>query len=110
MTALVEEAVSIGDLVRIFTFQQGQANMLEFTLPDDSGLVGTRVGDVDWSPDTVLVAVIREERPFAPSVDDVLEAHDELLILAAPEFEADLKKLLSPGAGSASRAARQPGD
>ena len=26
MTALVEEAVSIGDLVRIFTFQQGQAN------------------------------------------------------------------------------------
>ncbi len=110
MTALVEEAVSIGDLVRIFTFQQGQANMLEFTLPDDSGLVGTRVGDVDWSPDTVLVAIIREERPIAPSADDVLEAHDELLIIAAPEFEADLKVLLSPGAGSDPRPARQSGD
>ncbi len=110
MTALVEEAVSIGDLVRIFTFQQGQANMLEFTLPDDSALVGTRVGDVDWSPDTVLVAIIREERPIAPSDDDVLEAHDELLIIAAPEFEADLKALLSPGSGPASQPAGQPGD
>ena len=99
MTALVEEAVSIGDLVRIFTFQQGQANMLEFTLPDDSPLVGTRVGDVAWTPDAVLVAVIREERPIAPSVDDVLEAHDELLIISAPEFEDALRALLSPSRG-----------
>lgn len=101
MTALVEEAVSIGDLVRIFTFQQGQANMLEFTLPDDSPLVGTRVGDVAWTPDTVLVAIIREERPIAPSPDDVLEAHDELLLIAAPDLEADLKALLAPGSGPA---------
>jgi trk system potassium uptake protein len=108
MTALVEEAVSIGDLVRIFTFQQGQANMLEFTLPDDSPLVGTRVGDVAWTPETVLVAVIREERPIAPSVDDVLEAHDELLILAAPDYEADLQALLAPG--GAARPSRQSAD
>lgn len=105
MTALVEEAVSIGDLVRIFTFQQGQANMLEFTLPDDSPLVGTRVGDVEWTPETVLVAIIREERPIAPSPDDVLEAHDELLILAAPDYEADLQALLAPGSGPSPRPA-----
>ena len=36
MTALVEEAVSIGDLVRIFTFQQSQATMVELTLPANS--------------------------------------------------------------------------
>ncbi len=68
------------------------------------------MGDVDWSPDTVLVAIIREERPIAPSADDVLEAHDELLIIAAPEFEADLKALLSPGSGPASQPAGQPAD
>ena len=33
MTALVEEAVSVGDLVRIFEFQQGKATMVELTLP-----------------------------------------------------------------------------
>jgi trk system potassium uptake protein len=40
MTALIEEAVSIGDLVRIFTFQQGLATMVELTLPGRQSLRG----------------------------------------------------------------------
>lgn len=97
MTALVEEAVSIGDLVRIFTFQQGRASMVEMTLPDDSPYAGARVGDIPLPPDTVLVGIIREQRPIAPSDDDTLEAHDELLFLTAPDVESDLENLLSPG-------------
>ena len=40
MSALVEEAVTVGDLVRLFTFRQGNANLVEMTLPDDSPYVG----------------------------------------------------------------------
>ena len=40
MTALVEEAVSVGDLVRIFTFQQCNTDLVELTLPADSPVVG----------------------------------------------------------------------
>jgi trk system potassium uptake protein TrkA len=98
MTALVEEAVTVGDLVRIFTFQQGHANMVEFTLPDDSPLVGTRVGDVGWPEETVLVGIIREQRPIPPSPDDSLEAHDELLFLSAAENDERLRELLGPKA------------
>jgi len=98
MTALIEEAVSVGDLVRIFTFQQSRANMVEFTLPDDSVLVGTRVGDVVWPVDAMLICIIREQRPIAPSPDDALEAHDELLLIAEPESEPALRSLLSPSA------------
>jgi len=96
MTALVEEAVSIGDLVRIFTFQQSQANMVELTLPADAPVVGTMVGDIEWPEDTVLVAIIRAERPIAPSRDDTLEANDELMFITVPESEDDLQRLLSP--------------
>src|SRR6476661_3310918 len=97
MTALVEEAVSIGDLVRIFQFQQGRATMVEMTLPDDSPYAGTRVGDLTWPTDSVLVGIIREDRPIAPSRDDALEAHDELLFLTVPESEQALEQMLSPG-------------
>jgi trk/ktr system potassium uptake protein len=97
MTALVEEAVSIGDLVRIFTFGQGQSTMVELTLPDDSPYAGKRVGDVPWPDDSVLVGIIREDHPIAPSRDDSLEAHDELLFLATPEIEDELESMLSPG-------------
>lgn len=97
MTALVEEAVSIGDLVRIFTFQQGQATMVELTLPPTSPVVGSMVGDLELPADTVLVCIIREERPIAPSGDDTLEANDELMFVSVPESEEKLQDLLSPG-------------
>ncbi|MFP5335986.1 MAG: potassium channel family protein [Actinomycetes bacterium] len=96
MTALVEEAVAIGDLVRIFTFQQGHASMVELTLPEDSSLAGTPVGDVAWPPDTVLVCIIREERPIAPTPDDALEGLDQLLLITVPGQEDALQKLLAP--------------
>lgn len=96
MTALVEEAVSVGDLVRIFEFQQGRATMVELTLPAGSPYVGRRVGDVDFPAETVLVGIIREEFPIAPSADDSLEAHDELLFLATPAAEDALESMLSP--------------
>ena len=97
MTALVEEAVGAGDLVRIFTFGQGSSTMAELTLPVDSPYAGKRVGDVPWPSDCVLVGIIREDHPIAPSRDDSLEAHDELLFLATPEIEDALEALLSPG-------------
>ena len=97
MTALIEEAVSVGDLVRIFTFQQGLATMVELTLPDDSPYAGARVGDVPLPGDTVLVGIIREQHPIAPTPDDTLEPHDELLFITAPDVELDLENMLSPG-------------
>jgi trk system potassium uptake protein TrkA len=97
MTALVEEAVSVGDLVRIFQFQQGKATMVELTLPPDSPYAGKRVGDVDFPGETVLVGIIREDHPIAPTRDDSLEPHDELLFISTPEFEDELEAMLSPG-------------
>ena len=97
MTALVEEAVSVGDLVRIFQFQQGRATMVEMTLPESSPYAGKRVGDITWPADSVLVGIIREDRPIAPSRDDAVEARDELLFLTVPESEQALEQMLSPG-------------
>lgn len=87
MTAMVEEAVAVGDLVKIFTFHQSGADILEVTLPEGATLVGVRVGQVVWPPDTVLAAIVRGARPIAPSPDDTLEAGDELLIVAGSEAD-----------------------
>jgi trk system potassium uptake protein TrkA len=97
MTALVEEAVSVGDLVRIFTFQQSNTDLVEMTLPADSPMSGSRVGDVAWPADTALVAIIREGRPIVPSADDPLESGDELLFVATSEMAPALEELLAPG-------------
>lgn len=96
LSALVEEAVTVGDLVRLFTFRKGEAELVELTLPADSAVVGRRVGDIVWPSDTALVAIVRGPRVIAPSADDPLEAGDELLLVAAPAAEPELQELLSP--------------
>ncbi len=95
LSALVEEAVSVGDLVRLMTFRQGQANLVELTLAEDAPVVGHRAGSVPWPTDTALVAILREGRVMVPSADDPLEAGDELLFVANQEMEQELAHLLS---------------
>jgi trk system potassium uptake protein TrkA len=95
LTALVEEAVSVGDLVRLLSFQQGDAALLEVTLPEDSAVVGTTIGSVQLPAGTALVAVLRQGRLVLPTPDTPLEAGDEVLTLSTgPELEAELAAVL----------------
>jgi trk system potassium uptake protein len=94
LSALVEEAVSVGDLVRLFSFRQGEADLLEITLASDSPVAGQRVGAQNWPEDTALVAIVRGDRVIAPTADDPLEIGDELIFVASPRQESALQQML----------------
>jgi trk system potassium uptake protein TrkA len=94
LSALVEEAVSVGDLVRLMTFRQSNANLVELTMPTDAPLAGHRVGTIDWPADAALVAILRDGHVIVPSSDDPLEAGDELLFVTSEDVEAELATLL----------------
>jgi len=98
LAAVVEEAVSVGDLVRLLTFRQGQANLVELTLAPDAHLVGKVVASITWPVDSALVAILREGRVITPSPDVALEAGDELLLVATAEVEDELDALLTQSA------------
>jgi trk system potassium uptake protein TrkA len=96
MAALVEEAVTVGDLVRLFTFRQSNANLVELTMPEDSPLVGHRLAEVTWPADVVPVAILRNNSIHTPDRDFSLDAGDEILFVSAEESEDALSELLSP--------------
>ncbi|WP_245306507.1 potassium channel family protein [Acidipropionibacterium timonense] len=96
MAALVEEAVTVGELVRLFTFQKGRANLVELTLPDDSPRVGDRIRDIQLPGDAVLAAIIRDGQGRSPEREAALEAGDELLFIISPDYESDLVEVLAP--------------
>lgn len=87
MSALVEEAVTVGELVRLFTFREGSANLVELTMPEESPIAGRPIRGLELPGDAVLVAVIRDGVGMAPERDGVIEAGDELLFVVSPEFE-----------------------
>lgn len=99
MSALVEEAVSVGDIVRLFTFRQGNANLVEITLPEDSPFVGRSVGLIPWPENTSLVTILRDGQVYTPGDEQPIETGDELLFVSSPESEAVLQELLCPGTG-----------
>src|SRR5580658_5172267 len=95
LSALVEEAVSVGDLVRLMTFGQSDASLVELTMPADAPLVGERFGDVDWPADTALVAILREGRVVVPQSQDPLQAGDELFFVTSQDVEEELERLFA---------------
>lgn len=94
LAALVEEAVSVGDLVRLMTFRQGQANLVELTLPDDTPLAGKPVRRLQLPRDVALVTIIRGRRVIVPQPDDPIEGGDELVFIAPEEAEKELQQVM----------------
>ena len=94
LAAMVEEAVSVGDLVRLMTFRQGQANLVEVTLPEDTPLAGQPLGGLKLPPDSALIVVLRGGRVIVPQADDALEGGDELLFVATTAVEEDIRAAL----------------
>jgi len=91
ISALVEEAVSVGDVVRLFSFRKGQANLVEITLPDNAKCCGKTVGEVELPEDASLAAIVRDGRVITPKEHDVFSSGDELLFVASTKAEDLLK-------------------
>lgn len=91
ITALVEEAVSVGDVVRLFSLQAGSANLVEITLPDTSPCCGKEINQIQLPEDVSLAAIIRDGRVIRPSSHETFAAGDELIFIATESSEESLK-------------------
>ena len=97
ITALVEEAVTVGRLVRILQFEGGQARLVEVTLAEDSPVVDKAIAEIDLPRDATFVAVVRDEHVVMPRGDTVFEAGDEVLAMVTPDSEEEVRRILTGG-------------
>jgi trk system potassium uptake protein TrkA len=95
ITALVEEAVSVGRIVRILQFEGGNVRLVEVTLAPDAPVIDRAIKDLEIPRDATIVAVLREEHVVMPRGDTVFEAGDEVLAMVTAEAEDDLRHILA---------------
>ncbi|HEX6597332.1 MAG TPA: TrkA family potassium uptake protein, partial [Acidimicrobiales bacterium] len=69
LTALVEEAVSVGTLVRLLSFEGGRATLIEVTLASDSPAADREIVSLGFPRDSTAVAVLRNDRVIVPRGD-----------------------------------------
>lgn len=98
LTALVEEAVSVGTFVRLLSFEGGRARLAEVTLADASPAADREIVGLAFPRDSTVVAVIRGERVVVPRGDTVLRVGDEVVVLVTEESEDDVRRILTGGA------------
>jgi trk system potassium uptake protein TrkA len=91
LTAMVEEAVTVGDLVRLLRLEGGDIGLVEMRLPERSPNAGKPLYELRLPADTTLVAVLREGHVMIPQPETALAAGDEIVALARVESEAALR-------------------
>jgi trk system potassium uptake protein TrkA len=94
LTGLVEEAVSVGSLVRLLSFEGGRARLSEVTLTDESPAVGKEIVGLGLPRDSTVVAILRQDRLVVPRGDTPLYADDEVLVLVTDESEDAVRRIL----------------
>jgi trk system potassium uptake protein TrkA len=95
ITSLVDEAVSVGRLVRLFQLEGGQVGLVEVTLADDAPVVDQAIRDLDVPRDATFVAIIRDDHVVMARGDTVLSAGDEVLALVTPDSEDLVREMLT---------------
>jgi trk system potassium uptake protein len=94
LTAMVEEEVTVGDLVRLLPLERGGISIVELTIPPDSPTAGRPLYELRLPPDCAIVAIIRGGHVVIPQPETVVADGDEVLALTVPDAEAEVRSIL----------------
>jgi trk system potassium uptake protein TrkA len=95
LTALVEEAVAIGSVVRLMQLDRSGAALVEVTLDADAPAIqGDRtVADLELPADAQIVAIVRDEKVLIPRDDTRLSEGDHVVVLATHGAEHEIEQV-----------------
>jgi trk system potassium uptake protein len=94
LTAMVEEAVSSGTLVKLLSLGDSGVALEEVTLAASSPVVGKLVSEIEIPRNATMVAIVRNRQVIVPHGDTRLVEGDEVVILATNSSEGEIKALL----------------
>jgi trk system potassium uptake protein TrkA len=94
LTAMVEEAVTVGDLVRLIRLEGGRVSIVEMTLPETSPSVGRPLYELRLPPDSAVVAILRDGHVVIPQPESVFSAGDEVVAISSTSSEGALRSAI----------------
>ncbi|MDA8384873.1 MAG: TrkA family potassium uptake protein, partial [Actinomycetota bacterium] len=94
LSSLVEEAVSVGSLVRLLSFEKSGARLVEVTLAEDSPANNVEIAQLGLPKTASIVAIIRQDNVIVPRGNTLLHDGDEVVALVTEDSEAEIKTIL----------------
>jgi len=92
---LIQEEMSLGDMMTLFKIRRGQYSEDEEKVPADAKGIGIKLMDMDLAEHCVIAAIIRDGVMTLPRGDSTLQQDDEIVAVASPEGVQKLSDLLA---------------
>ena len=91
----IEEEVPIHPLVHLLTLKGGDLEVVEVNIPPSSSVVGKRMSEIDFPPDSVICLITGRSGAHVPTDDTILEADAQIVAVTRPESEGALRVALT---------------
>jgi trk system potassium uptake protein TrkA len=95
LTKLIEEEMSVGDMMTLLKLRKGEYEIVEEKLTDDAQILGVPLKDIPLPSTCVIAAVIRNGKVLIPRGNMVFEGQDELLAVVDDSSKKALQQLLA---------------
>jgi len=87
---IIEEEVSLADVVTLMTFKRGKLALVRVDLSEESPVINQEIMNIKLPPDSVLLSIIRGDEVIIPKGTTVLQSRDDIIALTLIENEKQL--------------------
>ena len=92
----IEREVPSHQMAHLLTIQDKGLEIVEFRIPEGSGTVGRKLGELPLPKEAVLSLILRAgARPMTPNASTVIEAKDQIIAAVPPGNEDELRSALT---------------
>lgn len=91
---IIEQEIPERSLVHLMTIKHGQVAIIEATVEPGAQVVGKRLSEINFPPNVVISALLRDGTMIIPGGDTVLMPRDGVIALTSRESEEDLRQML----------------
>jgi trk system potassium uptake protein TrkA len=108
ISQLIEEQLTVGDIIRLYTLQKGQLGIVEVEVQEGAAAAdGRTVAELGLPEDIVLVSLMRGDRLLIPRGRTSLRPGDRVMAVTLAGREAELARLLHGNGATAKRRGRE---
>ncbi len=95
LARLIEEEMSLGDMMPLLKLRRGEYLLVEEKVPEGAPAIGVMIKDLDLPDHCVIAAIIREGKVVVPRGVTALEPGDEVLAVVDRPAADHLARLFS---------------
>ncbi|MDJ0737747.1 MAG: TrkA family potassium uptake protein [Nostocaceae cyanobacterium] len=95
LATLIEQQADFDEIKSLIPIAEGQLNITELILPEDSPAVGQRLADLALPEASLIASIIRQGKVIVPRGWSHLQAADRLILISQPQDYEQVLKILT---------------